>query len=150
MKYILLPIILVLIAHIVIGYMNCRKPDLANQEQPQEREVTVEDKFIAKFGDKAPKMLKIAKLESNLNPHAIGYNCYYYKETGKRYSKACRKEDREKAWSWDIGIMQINTRNKSEIPKLKDIDYNLERSLALLKTKQGICHWVTAKCNRSS
>jgi hypothetical protein len=60
--------------------------------------------------------LAIAKGESGLDPYAIGYNCHYYKENGKRYSASCKKEDIGKHWSVDCGLWQINIIAK-ECPK---------------------------------
>ena len=116
---------------------------VASAEAPTE--LTLEQKFKVTFGEKSDTMLKIAMMESGLNPKAQGYNCFYYNDSGKRYSTFCKKEDRHKAWSWDCGVLQNNTSSKSECSKLKDVDYNLEVAKSKLET-QGICAWVAAGC----
>lgn len=68
----------------------------------------------------------VAKSESGLRTDAMGWNCYYYNAQGKRYSAACRPEDREKAWSVDCGVMQINHIGKTCPAYLFDPDENIK------------------------
>lgn len=68
----------------------------------------------------------VAKSESGLRTDAMGWNCYYYNAQGKRYSKACLPQDREKAWSVDCGIMQINHIGKTCPAYLFDPDENIK------------------------
>lgn len=68
----------------------------------------------------------VAKSESGLRTDAMGWNCYYYNAQGKRYSKACLPQDREKAWSVDCGVMQINHIGKTCPAYLFDPDENIK------------------------
>lgn len=88
--------------------------------------------------------LQVAKNESGWKHNAMGWNCHYYDENGKRYSAACKKEDRVNAWSVDCGIMQINTAGKVCPEELFDIKVNLTRALAKYEHNRWN-QWVAAK-----
>ena len=49
----------------------------------------------------------ICKAESDCTPTAMNWNCYY-----GEVSRACKKEDRDKAWSVDCGLFQQNVLGK--------------------------------------
>ncbi len=133
-------LVLLTIFGLFIGVAKAEAPIGELREPP-----TLEQKFAMVFGDKHKTMLDIANKESSLNPKAVGYNCHYYREDGKRYSTHCKKEDRDKAWSWDCGVLQNNTSSKEECEKLKDVDYNLQVAKGKLDT-QGLCAWVVVGC----
>lgn len=69
----------------------------------QETPSKIEDLVKSYFPEEPEVMLAIFKHESGLNPTAQGWNCMYNGE-----SRACKKEDRAKAWSTDCGIVQNN------------------------------------------
>lgn len=71
----------------------------------------------------APVFNAIAWAESQFNPQAVNWNCYY---GGK--SKPCKKQDRDKAWSVDCGLYQINYKGNKCPSELFDIDINLARA----------------------
>jgi hypothetical protein len=76
---------------------------IVREVKAAEKPSTVEALVRSYFPEEPEIMLAIFKHESGLNPKAQGWNCYY---DGK--SKACKKEDRVKAWSTDCGIVQNN------------------------------------------
>lgn len=98
-------------------------------------EPTVEDKIKEYFPRNWKTMIAIAHAESHMSMDAVGYNCMY-----NGVSKACKKEDRHKAWSIDCGLLQINTKSKT-CPK-ETIDQHLQRAAALSRV-QGLKAWVT-------
>lgn len=96
---------------------------------------TTEQKIQYYFPRNGRTMIAVAKAESQLKMSAVGYNCMY---SGK--SKACKPEDRSRAWSRDCGIMQINTTAKT-CPK-ETVDQHLKRAADLSRV-QGLEAWVT-------
>lgn len=96
---------------------------------------TIEAKILEAFnGDKVA--LAVAKGESGLDPNAKGYNCKY----GSR-STSCKPEDREKAWSVDCGIYQINTVAKDCPTHLMDPETNIAIAKEM-QSKRGWSPWV--------
>lgn len=96
------------------------------------------------FPQNADLMTAIFKAESGLNENAVGYNCHYYKENGTRYSKACNKEDRYRAWSVDCGITQINTKGSSCPEELLDPANNIFTARKKYEA-EGLKAWVVYK-----
>lgn len=96
---------------------------------------SVETKIRKYFPRSHKTMIAVAYAESGMNMNAVGYNCYY-----NGASKACKPEDRHKAWSRDCGILQINTTAKS-CPK-ETVDEHLKRAADLSRV-QGLNAWVT-------
>jgi len=107
------------------------------EHKPTVSKITVEDKIKHYFPKHYKEVIAISYAESNMNQNAVGYNCMY---NGK--SKACKKEDRSKAWSLDCGLLQLNTLAKT-CPK-EIIDKHLQRA-ATLSRVQGLGAWVAWK-----
>lgn len=103
---------------------------------PQEE---LKKKIRAKFGEDTNTMLAIATAESGLNAGNKGYNCKYGNE-----SKACKPEDRQKAWSVDCGLLQINVIGKSCPAELFDVDTNINEGYRKFKS-QGFKAWSVYK-----
>lgn len=87
-------------------------------------------------------MAAVLQHESQLNPNAKSYNCYYTNKQGKKYSTFCKKGDEHKAWSVDCGIAMLNYHGKV-CPA-----YTMDPKLALAKTKsmvekRGFQPWVS-------
>lgn len=104
------------------------------------------DYVIDQFGLEAAAThaLPIIMGESGFRLNAKGYNCYYRKWNGRRYSRACDVKDRHRAWSVDCGLMQINTPGRTCPSEL----YTLEGNVAAGKRKlrqQGWRAWVQYK-----
>lgn len=107
--------------------------------------LTTEDKIKEYFPRSYKTMIAVAHAESSMNPNAVGYNCYYYKGKAtntpvKGGSKACKVEDRNFAWSYDCGLLQVNN-GKKECPK-ETIEEHLQRAADLSRV-QGLEAWVT-------
>lgn len=122
-----------------------REPDVFMKpvivENPQDE--SIETKIRKYFPRNWKTMIAVAHAESQMNPNAVGYNCYYYhgKATTtpiKGGSKSCKVEDRHLSWSKDCGLLQLNTRAKV-CPK-ETIDQHLERAATLSRT-QGLEAW---------
>jgi len=97
---------------------------------------TIEEKIARAFPEQKELVTAVFKAESGLRTDAIGWNCYY---NGK--SKACLEQDRDKAWSVDCGIAQINVKGKSCPKELFNPEHNLELARKKYDTKQGLNHW---------
>lgn len=108
-------------------------------KRAQAKEMTFEDKIKEAFGKNAPVFLKIAHAESGQNAGSKGYNCMY---NGK--SRACKPEDREKAWSVDCGALQINVYGRVCPVELYDLDKNLEAAVGKFN-RQGFGAWSVCK-----
>lgn len=81
--------------------------------------------------------------ESGLVLNKKNYNCHYYNKEGKRYSTSCKTiADREKAWSVDCGIAQINVKGKECPARLLTLAGNMEAAEKIYKT-QGLNAWVS-------
>ena len=63
----------------------------------------IAEKIRATFKEEPDTAIAIFRAESGLRPEAQGWNCYYNGE-----SKPCAEGDRDKAWSTDCGIAQLN------------------------------------------
>ncbi len=94
------------------------------------------------FNDTGKEMIAIFTAESGLDPKAKGWNCEYV-EDGRTVSKACKPEDREKAWSVDCGVAQLNFAG-TECPK-ESFDPVWNVQMAKLKyERQGKQAWVAS------
>lgn len=106
---------------------------------------SIETKIRKYFPRSHKTIIAIAKAESQMNPKAVGYNCFYYQGKAtttpiKGGSKSCKVEDRKLAWSRDCGLLQLNTTAKS-CPK-ETVDQHLQRAAELSRV-QGLQAWVT-------
>lgn len=124
------------------------KSDLSKEinNQSQEETVTVgrlstpadiEKQIKEEFGSSGETMFAIAKAESRLRVNAQNWNCYY-----NGISTSCKPQDRQKAWSVDCGIFQINSISKECPNELLAVDKNIEIAKKILKT-QGFNAWYT-------
>jgi hypothetical protein len=97
------------------------------------------DYIISQFGlqEAVNYALPIFTGESGLGLTEKGYNCYYYRPAGKKYSRACDVKDRHLAWSVDCGIAQINVRGKHCPAHL----YTLEGNIAAAKRLYAERRW---------
>ena len=78
--------------------------------------------------------------ESGFRNDAMGWNCIYY-DNGKPYSGACAVQDRERAWSVDCGIAQLNFKGTECPAESFDPIWNL--TMARVKyDRQGIGAWI--------
>lgn len=102
-----------------------------------EPEPTIEDKIREYFPRNWKTMIAIAHAESRMNMNAVGYNCMY-----NGVSKACKKEDRSKAWSVDCFVLQKNYPGRKTCPEGVTLDMHLRES-ANLSRVQGLQAWVT-------
>jgi hypothetical protein len=117
---------------------------IINQNTPPTTQ-DIENEIINVFKDDSKVALAIFKTESALNPKAQNWNCHYY-QNGKKYSTACKIEDRQKAWSVDCGIAQINyiTPNESKECPAELFDY--KNNIAVAKSmfdRRNFQPWVT-------
>lgn len=80
--------------------------------------------------------------ESGLNPKAMNWNCEY-QENGRLVSRACNKEDRERAWSVDCGVAQLNFAGTICPEQAFDPMWNL-RMARLKYDRQGKEAWVAS------
>lgn len=98
------------------------------------------DQYISNIFGKEAKVAKaVLQHESNLRLDEVGYNCTY---DGK--SKPCKKEDRQKAWSVDCSIGQINVRGTTCPPELMTLRGNMAAVKKIYK-EQGLNAWVSFK-----
>lgn len=81
----------------------------------------IEEIIYAYFKDDYQTAKAVFTAESGLQKDAQGWNCHYGTE-----SRACAPEDREKAWSVDCGVAQINVVGKVCPQELFDPNHNLE------------------------
>lgn len=100
----------------------------------ENKQETIETKIRHYFPKSWKTMIAVAHAESQMNPNAVGYNCIY-----NGVSKACKPEDRHKAWSLDCGLLQLNTKAK-QCPN-ETIDEHLKRASELSRV-QGLEAWV--------
>jgi hypothetical protein len=110
---------------------------IANVSVPK----TLEEKIL----DVLPKIfIKIGKAESELNPKAVNWNCWYFMPTNtdptRKVSRPCLPGDRPKAWSVDCGLFQINIKGNECPQSLFDIDINISKAKAKYDT-EGLGAW---------
>lgn len=80
------------------------------------------------FIEEPEKAIAVFRSESGLRSNAKGWNCYYTGDNGEQISKACNPEDREKAWSVDCGIAQLNFPGKECPIESMDADWNIQKA----------------------
>lgn len=97
---------------------------------------TIEEHIRAVFHEEPEVALAVAKSESGLNPDAKGWNCRY----GNR-STSCKVEDREKAWSVDCSIFQINVIGHECPEHLMDVTENIKIAKQMYNSR-GFQPWV--------
>lgn len=107
--------------------------------QAPTRQLTTNEKLIQVFGTHVAIGKAVLMAESGLNEQAIGYNCMYH-----GVSKACKPQDRPKAYSVDCGIGQINVKGKVCPSELMTIDGSIPHIAEKYKT-QGFKAWVAYK-----
>lgn len=112
--------------------------DITEEVKPQN---SIEEEIVSMFPEEPKLALAIFKAESGLNIHAKGWNCKY-----GQISKACRPEDRPKAWSVDCGVAQINVPGQKCSSDLFNLDKNLEIAREKYE-KRGWQPWVAYKNN---
>lgn len=121
-------------------------PTIKTQVTPQNSPVEageIEKGIYATFKEEPNVMLAIFKHESGLNQYAEGFNCYYNREDGSRYSAACKIEDRPNAWSVDCGFAQINLPNHKRCPDYAlTVKWGLEQARGKYD-RQGKNAWVS-------
>lgn len=105
----------------------------------EELPITLEQHIQRIFGSKAKVALAVLKHESNLKLNSINYNCRY---NGR--STFCKKGDKEKAWSVDCGIAQVNVKGKVCPKELMTLDGNMKAVEKVYK-EQGLNAWVSYK-----
>jgi hypothetical protein len=88
-------------------------------------------------------MFRISKPESGHTDTSMGWNCHY-QVNGKTVSKACKPEDRLKAWSVDCGFWQINVKGQVCPQELFDRYTNLKHAVRKFKL-QGYMAWSVCK-----
>ena len=122
-------------------------------QQPIVKASSTIEKITHYFPKSHNTIIAIAHAESNMNPQAQNWNCYYNKTNTIVYtsrvkgshSTACKKDHRKYAWSTDCGILQVNYKGK--ICPTKTIDEHLQEASTLSK-HQGLKAW-TAYNNQS-
>lgn len=92
-------------------------------------------KRIEVFNIDPKTALAIAKHESRFNPDAMNWNCYY----GKK-STFCKPEDRDRAWSVDCGIFQVNVKGKVCPEYMFNVDVNISQFINLY-LQRGFQPW---------
>jgi len=85
----------------------------------------------------------VAKHESNFNPRAMNWNCRY---GGK--STFCKEEDRNKAWSVDCGLFQVNFKGNKCPEYLFDVDVNISQFITMYMSR-GWQPWNASRKNWS-
>lgn len=93
--------------------------------------------IIAKYDWDVGVATAVFKTESGMNERAMNWNCRY-----NGVSKQCRPEDREKAWSVDCGIAQINVIGKTCPEEMFNPEKNLAKAYEMWR-KRGFQPWVT-------
>lgn len=104
----------------------------------------IEDKIRQYFPKNWKTMIAVAHAESNMSMDAQGWNCYYIngKATStpiKGGSKACKVEDRAKAYSTDCFVLQKNYKGQ-KCPEGVSLDQHLQEVSELSKV-QGLQAW---------
>ncbi len=94
------------------------------------------------FGEKADIATATFMHESGLELDQKGWNCHYYNSEGKRYSTSCKTQDRDKAWSVDCGLAQINVKGTTCPSSLLTLEGNMAEVEKRYKT-QGLNAWVS-------
>lgn len=123
------------IANPVLNFVRVAETAVEPVETPKAPE-TLEEKVAAAFPGEERTALAVAKSESTLKADAKGWNCRY-----NGISRACKPEDRAKAWSVDCGVFQINAPGTECPEHLLDPDTNIEIAKQMKETR-GWSPWV--------
>lgn len=102
----------------------------------------IEGMITRYFKDDAKIAKAVFQSESGLRTDAQNWNCRY-----GGVSQSCKFEDREKAWSVDCGIAQINTPGNTCPQELFVPENNLKLAYKLYKNR-GFSPWVNFKNER--
>lgn len=89
------------------------------------------------FGKEATIATAVLSHESGLRLDAKNWNCIY----GDK-SKICKVEDREKAWSVDCGIAQVNVKGKVCPAHLMTLEGNMKQVQKIYE-EQGLEAWTS-------
>lgn len=110
-----------------------KKPNMP--PTPSKGKISLAKEIINTFPEHPEIALAIMLQESNLNPKATGYNCFYDQDgivhknrVPGSYSTHCKPNDRVYAWSVDCGITQINHIGKFCPDQLLDVAHSLSRA----------------------
>jgi hypothetical protein len=101
----------------------------------------IEEKIAQVFPENSRLISAVFKAESGHNPTSMNWNCRYKNDQGEMYSKACKPEDRGKAWSVDCGIAQINTLGQTCPEELFDPEHNLTVAKKMYDAR-GLNPWM--------
>jgi hypothetical protein len=112
----------------------------------EEKKADVVQTIQAYFPEQPQVAVAVFKHESGLNPRAQGWNCRY-QVNGKWVSKACKKEDRGKAWSTDCGIAQISVKGTTCPAHLLTVEGGLKKAREMYE-RRGFQPWVSFVTNR--
>lgn len=127
-------IIAILVASSLIGFY----PQRTDAEPQVIIPLTLEQHIQRIFGNKALVTTAVLKHESQgFKLDAKNWNCIY---NGK--STFCKKEDRNKAWSVDCGIAQINVKGQICPKELMTLEGSMKQVEKIFKT-QGLNAWVS-------
>lgn len=94
-----------------------------------------------KFGEKSSLVSAVFKAESGHNPRSMNWNCRYTNERKETVSKSCKPEDRDKAWSVDCGVAQINTIGQTCPEELFEVEHNLAVAKKMYDAR-GLNPWM--------
>ena len=122
------------------------EPEVFMQPIVVEVEPTPEQKIQQYFPRSWKTMIAIAHAESQMNPKAKGWNCYYNKDETIVYSTrvkgahstACKPSHRNLAYSVDCNILQRNV--KGQVCPEQTLDEHLQE-VAELSRVQGLSAW---------
>lgn len=109
---------------------------IASSEKTKGSTSHVEELIKEKFQDDSEVVSAVFKAESGHRADAMGWNCYY-----NGVSKACLPQDRDKAWSVDCGVAQINVIGKTCPEELFDPENNLNVAKKMYESR-GLSPWV--------
>ena len=105
--------------------LEVKKVEAIEQILPVAKKKDISTLIKQTFPEDPDIALAIAKAESGLNEKSKGWNCEY-EVNGRKVSKACKKEDRGKAWSVDCGVFQVNQRGRECPSHLMTAESNLK------------------------
>ena len=129
------------------------QPVVVEEVKVKPEDLTKEDiklKIKEYFPRSHKTMVAIAYAESNLNPNAQGFNCFYNKDETVVYptrvkgshSTACKPAHRVYAYSTDCNVLQKNV--KGQVCPKQTLDEHLQEVAELSKV-QGLSAWSSFK-----
>jgi hypothetical protein len=113
---------------------------VASSEKTKGSTSHIEALIRKKFENKET-IVAVFKAESGHDPRSMNWNCRYTNERKETVSKACKPEDRDKAWSVDCGLAQINTVGKDCPEELFDPEHNLTVAKKMYDAR-GLNPWM--------